>query len=63
MQVSDRKIQRNFLKKYMKSNRIRKAWRDFQIHKYGLEQYVNMYNKNQGKHKGKRITPNNANMI
>ena len=62
MQITDRKIQRNFLKKYMGSNRIRKAWRDFQIHKYGLEQYVAMYNKNQNK-KTKRITPYNANMI
>ena len=57
-----RKIQRNFLKKYMKSNRIRKAWRDFQIQKYGLEQYVDMYNRNQNK-LNKKITPNTANMI
>ena len=63
MQVVTRKIQRNFLKKYQKNNKIRKAWRDFQIKKYGLQQYVNMYNKNQGKHKAKRITTNNANMI
>lgn len=55
-----RKIQRNFLKSYMKSNRINKAWRDFQIKRYGLEQYVTMYNKNQGKHKGRRIIPNTA---
>ena len=57
-----RKIQRNFLKKYMNSNRIRKAWRDFQIQKYGLQQYVDMYNRNQNK-LNKKITPNTANMI
>lgn len=55
-----RKIQRNFLKSYMKSNRINKAWRDFQIKKYGLGQYVSMYNKNCGKHKGRRISPETA---
>lgn len=55
-----RKIQRNFLKSYMKCNRINKAWRDFQIKRYGLEQYVSMYNQNQGKHKGRRITPETA---
>ena len=63
MQVVDRKIERNFLKKYQGNNRIRKAWRDFQIKKYGLKQYVDMFNKNQGKHKNKRITYDNANMI
>lgn len=57
-----RKIERNFLKKYMGSNRIRKAWRNFQIQRYGLEQYVDIFNKNQNK-KQKRITPNTANMI
>ena len=61
--MSCRDIQRNFLKQYMKSNKIRKAWRDFQIKKYGLQNYVDMYNKNQGKHKGKRINVNNANLI
>ena len=55
-----RKIQRNFLKSYMKNNRINKAWRDFQIKKYGLSQYVSMYNKNCGKHKGRRIAPETA---
>lgn len=55
-----RKIQRNFLKSYMKCNRINKVWRDFQIKKYGLGQYVSMYNKNCGKHKGRRITPETA---
>lgn len=55
-----RKIQRNFLKRWQKNNKINKAWRDFQIKKYGLEQYINMYNKNQGKHKSRRITPKTA---
>lgn len=60
MQVVDRKIQRSFLKKYQGNNKINKAWRDFQIKKYGLQQYVDMYNKNCGKHKAKRITPSTA---
>lgn len=55
-----RDIQRNFLKKYQGNNKINKTWRDFQIKKYGLEQYVKMYNKNQGKHKSRRITPSTA---
>lgn len=55
-----RKIQRIFLKKWQKNNKINKAWRDFQIHKYGLQQYIDMYNKNQGKHKLRRISPKTA---
>lgn len=53
--MSFRKIQRNFLKKWQGNNKINKTWRNFQVEKYGLEQYIKMYNKNQGKHKGRRI--------
>lgn len=52
-----RKIQRNFLKKVQGNNKINKAWRDFQVKKYGLQQYIDMYNQNCGKHKGQRIGP------
>lgn len=40
--VYNRKFARNMLKKRIGSNRIQKAWKDYQIKKYGLKEYINM---------------------
>lgn len=44
-----RKIKRNILKNAIGNNKIRKTWRDLQIHKHGEQKWLNMYNKCVGK--------------
>ena len=41
-----RTIQRNKIKNEQQNNKIRKAWRIFQVEKYGIQDYCDMYNKN-----------------
>lgn len=42
----ERKVRRNELKFEQKNNKIAKVWRTEQIHKYGVQQWVDMWNKN-----------------
>lgn len=53
-----RKIERNKLKFEQKNNKIRKAWRTNQIHKYGLKKYCLLWNKSHKK--TNKITPKAA---
>ena len=57
-----RTIQRNRLKNSQQSNRIRKAWRIFQVEKYGIQDYCYMYNKNNKNNKNK-IKPVDVYMV
>ena len=41
-----RKIERNKLKHDQKNNKIQKVWRRKQVEKYGLQGYIDLYNKN-----------------
>lgn len=45
-----RTIERNKLKEKYESNKIQKAWRNYQINKYSIQGYVNL-------RKNKKITP------
>jgi hypothetical protein len=40
--ISTRKIRRNILKKQVGSNKIKEAWKQFQIKKYGFKAYIMM---------------------
>lgn len=51
-----RTIQRNRLKNSQQSDRIRKAWRTFQVNKYAIQDYCDMYNKNN-KNKINKLKP------
>ena len=51
-----RKIERNKLKIKQENNKIRKAWRMYQVDKYSIDGYCKLYNKNITS-KLKRITP------
>lgn len=42
----ERKVRRNELKFEQKNNKISKVWRTEQIHKYGVQNWVDMWNKN-----------------
>lgn len=57
-----RTIQRNRLKNSQQSNRIRKAWRIFQVEKYGIQDYCDMYNKNN-KNKMNKLKPVDVYMV
>lgn len=57
-----RTIQRNRLKNSQQSNRIRKAWRIFQVEKYGIQHYCDMYNKNN-KNKINKLKPVDVYMV
>lgn len=57
-----RTIQRNRLKNSQQSNRIRKAWRIFQVEKYGIQGYCDMYNKNN-KNKMNKLKPVDVYMV
>lgn len=41
-----RKVERNQLKFEQKNNKIRAAWRTKQIRKYGVQNWVDLWNKN-----------------
>ena len=43
IEVVDRKILRNQMKKVAKSNRISKGWRKYQTDKYGVRKWFDMF--------------------
>ena len=47
----ERKVRRNELKFEQKNNKIANVWRTEQIHKYGVQNWVDMWNKNHTKRK------------
>ena len=49
-----RKIDRNGLKGWLKTNKISEEWRRFQIEKYGLGVYQDMQRANRKKKKDNR---------
>lgn len=68
-----RQIERNKLKQKQQNNKIRKAWRTYQINKYSIQGYCDLINKNNSKIKkvnGKKVritrnklTPSEAYMV
>lgn len=52
----ERTIQRNKIKNEQQNNKIRKEWRIFQVEKYGIQDYCDMYNKNN-KNKINKLKP------
>lgn len=44
-----RKVDRNGLKVWLKTNKITEEWRRFQIEKYGLANYEDMQRQNKKK--------------
>lgn len=57
----ERKVNRNKLKKAQGNNKIQKAWRYYQIKKYGIGKWCKMYNKSKNiKNKEERVTPETA---
>lgn len=56
-----RVVNRNKLKRSQKNNKIQKAWRYYQIKKYGIHKWCKMYNDSKNiKNKEERVTPNTA---
>lgn len=58
----ERKIERNQLKKDLGNNKIRKSWRSYQIDKYSIQGYCDLYNKNNP-NKIDKLTPKTAYLI
>lgn len=57
----ERKVNRNKLKKAQENNKIQKAWRYYQIEKYGAKKWCNLYNKSKNiKNKASQATPSTA---
>ncbi len=44
-----RKIERNILKEEQGNNNIKRKWREHQIDKYSIQDYCDLYNKNNKK--------------
>ena len=44
-----RTVERNTMKNWIKSNKIKEEWNRFQIEKYGLGNYEDMQRKNRRK--------------
>lgn len=44
-----RKIERNKLKAEQGNKKIRKAWRQYQINRYSIQGFCDIYNKNKPK--------------
>lgn len=57
-----RQIERNKLKDKQENNKIRKAWRTYQIDKYSIQGYCDIVNKN-ARTKMQRITPKTAYLV
>jgi len=56
-----RKVNRNKLKQSQKNNKINKNWRIYQINKYGIKKWCDMYNKSKNiKSNADKITPKTA---
>lgn len=58
----ERTIQRNKIKNEQQNNKIRKVWRIFQVEKYGIQDYCDMYNKNN-KNKINKLKPVDVYMV
>lgn len=58
----ERTIQRNKIKNEQQNNKIRKAWRIFQVEKYSIQNYCDMYNKNN-KNKINKLKPVDVYMV
>lgn len=57
----NRKINRNKLKKAYKNNKINKGWREYQIHKYGIQSWCKKFNESKKvANKGNKATPDTA---
>lgn len=41
-----RKLERNKIKRDYGNNKIKKAWRQKQVNEYGMQDYIDMHNKN-----------------
>lgn len=57
-----RKIRRNMFKIEQGNNKIRQAWRSYQIGKYSIDGYCKLYNSNVTT-KMARITPKTAYIV
>lgn len=57
----ERKVNRNKLKKAQQNNKIQQAWRYYQIKKYGIKKWCDMFNASKNiKNKSERVTPKTA---
>ncbi len=60
----ERKVNRNKLKKAQRNNKIQKAWRYYQIEKYGIGEWCKLHNKSKNiKNKEERVTPETARYV
>lgn len=56
-----RKVNRNKLKKAYKSNKINRGWREYQINKYGIDDWCKKYNDSKKvTNKANKATPATA---
>lgn len=56
-----RKVNRNKLKKAYKSNKINRGWREYQINKYGIDDWCKKYNDSKKvTNKANKATPGTA---
>lgn len=56
-----RKVNRNKLKKVYKSNKINRGWREYQINKYGIDDWCKKYNDSKKvTNKASKATPGTA---
>ena len=58
----ERNIQRNKIRNKHQNETIRKAWRTFQVNKYAIQDYCDMYNKNN-KNKINKLKPVDVYMV
>ena len=57
----ERKLNRNKLKNAHKNNKINKAWREYQINKYGIQSWCEKFNNSKNiKNKASKATPDTA---
>lgn len=57
----DRKINRNKLKNAYKSNKINRGWREYQINKYGIQNWCKKFNSSRKiNNKANKVAPDTA---
>lgn len=57
----DRKVNRNKFKNAYKNNKINKAWREYQISKFGINNWCKKYNNSKNvSNKANKATPQTA---
>lgn len=60
----ERKTNRNKLKNAQKNNKINKAWREYQINKYGIKIWCRKFNDSRKlTNKANKATPETAHFI